>query len=800
MSTAKSRLLEMRKQREKQREGKESSNDAPMSTPVDASPPKVPAEAEPEMNGVKATSETADLEYSDDSGSEYRPPVRNVSDQVPRSDHDTAICKSKSTRTPDHLNEREEQTQNKSASRSPTKPTQRTPTRSWTAVNNSSSHSKQPAAAPAVAEVRAPPLLIHDEIPNYNSDSETDFPKSGKFTDAEILRITGAVAAFRAENDLTQHQVNELVQDTSQQADCKVLWSHLCGVVPRRHRTAVARFVRRRWHNFPVRGKWTAEDDERLKRAYEGKPNRWREISGEVGRFEEDCRDRWRNYLKMGQGMNKDVWTADEEKKFVEIVFGCLRALSEDHKKQRREERFANGEEVGDDDDDDEDDDEEKADGDDNDGYDAEEHLNWNIISDRLGTRSRLQCSVKWKYIRDRLLGPKKTATTNGTSTPSANPNSTSHYTAAGNGTAMTASSKNATTTRKKNVLPRPGPEARDRYAKMLPGDKYDIVKAIKATRTRSEEMIPWDLIRMQMCKRKEAEGAGAGAWAWRSTDMMVCWRMLTRTVALMEQRQRERDAGGGQGRGKGKGKGKTDGIEEEEGEGEDGAEDEIEINDDLDAPLGTGEADGDATLKETLDKVLRYLRQRYKGRLHEHYVHPPKKERAAAAVPRVRAKKSKSARWDDGEGKGKGKPGPKSAAFVTKEDEREEESGIEDEDEGGEVRVENKGPEGRTVDAAEEWRAAVEAMEGGEAGEGSRGMGSSSSQAASSSSPSSSSKGEEEEGGGGVDVERVKMGERKVEEQEGNTEEEGDDSEGGSEDDDDEEDDDADDDDDDSD
>ncbi|GMG16628.1 unnamed protein product [[Candida] boidinii] len=131
----------------------------------------------------------------------------------------------------------------------------------------------------------------------------------------------------------------------------------------------------------------------------------------------EDCRDRWRNYVKCGQNRATNKWTEDEEDKLREVVSLLVKENSEILGKRDDEEEYEEEEEMGQGDDADvvnHDVDaimkNEKTNGDKvkrkkkKNNYNIGESLiNWTIVSERMGgTRSRIQCRYKWNKLLKR--------------------------------------------------------------------------------------------------------------------------------------------------------------------------------------------------------------------------------------------------------------------------------------------------------------------------------------------------------------------------------------------------------------
>ncbi|CAD6502897.1 BgTH12-02571 [Blumeria graminis f. sp. triticale] len=170
---------------------------------------------------------------------------------------------------------------------------------------------------------------------------------------------------------MTQHAVNDLIQKEAKKTDqAKELWLRVSEQVPTIPKQKLINLCRRKFHNYDARGAWTPVQDEDLKALYDKYPNKWTTIGQIMNRFPEDCRDRWRNYLVCGDKLRKVAWEFEEEQRLRCAVGEFLKKYHEEHN---------------------------VADVDDN------LLIDWQTISRMMGhSRSRLQCSFKWKALRDR--------------------------------------------------------------------------------------------------------------------------------------------------------------------------------------------------------------------------------------------------------------------------------------------------------------------------------------------------------------------------------------------------------------
>lgn len=208
-----------------------------------------------------------------------------------------------------------------------------------------------------------------------NGVRATPFSK-GKLSADKVDAISSAVESYRELCNITQFQMNELIQSDAQQKVTQEMWKAICDEVgsgiPRR---SVQNTCRRKFHNFEARGAWTEEQDNELRRSYDEHPGKWKLIGETLNRFPEDVRDRWRNYLVCGDTLKKDAWDIQEEEYLRAAVKKCIRAAREKNSLSEDQATPLNEESL----------------------------IDWQKVSELMGrTRSRLQCRNKWKKLKDR--------------------------------------------------------------------------------------------------------------------------------------------------------------------------------------------------------------------------------------------------------------------------------------------------------------------------------------------------------------------------------------------------------------
>lgn len=196
--------------------------------------------------------------------------------------------------------------------------------------------------------------------------SQEDTISGGNFSQQETEQIQKFMDLYCQTHNLTRHQLCERVWSSNRHKDH--FWDDVTNVLPHRTRASVYKHIRRAYHVFQVRGKWTPEEDRQLGMMVEKEGKVWKAIGLAMGRMPEDCRDRWRNYVKCGNNRVQNKWSTEEEEKLRKII---------ENYHVHHEIRPSSGGRKSD--------------------------INWTEVSELMGgTRSRIQCRYKWMKIKTR--------------------------------------------------------------------------------------------------------------------------------------------------------------------------------------------------------------------------------------------------------------------------------------------------------------------------------------------------------------------------------------------------------------
>lgn len=199
--------------------------------------------------------------------------------------------------------------------------------------------------------------LMHRTTPNLSWGGDGS-EHGGSFSDAEVIVINNFMMDYCRINNMSREELCQRVWSNERRKDN--FWDDVAHILPNRTRASVYKHIRRAYHVFAARGKWTPAEDKELGDLVEAKGKQWKQIGVLMGRMPEDCRDRWRNYVKCGNKRIQNKWGVDEEERLRSVVTGLMASFP---------------------------------------GQD----INWTEVSDLMGgTRSRIQCRYKWTKLTKR--------------------------------------------------------------------------------------------------------------------------------------------------------------------------------------------------------------------------------------------------------------------------------------------------------------------------------------------------------------------------------------------------------------
>ena len=325
-----------------------------------------------------------------------------------------------------------------------------------------------------------------EDLSQKNSTSKT-----GPFSSKESDAIFAWRDSYCSEHEWSHQKFAEIVQANAlNNPTLNTFWSDVHSLLPDRNRQAIQKFCRRKFHNFEKRGAWTEEEDEILKQAVAEKGQSWKAVGEICGRLAEDVRDRYRNYHRNADNRNTEAWTEQEVKNLVKAVGECIWLTQEARIQKRDEVLRQTGVDIGVNEEPDED--------------ELEKLIHWQVVSDRMGgSRSRLQCSYKWKALK---------------------------FAGRTDFTRTLRKLKRTMERLQSGVIDVPvGPrkdwrfmQARRRVARdMLPGDKYDLLEALLHCGASEEKTIVWQALgRKQQWRLR-----------WSTADLKAAWAIMKEEV-----------------------------------------------------------------------------------------------------------------------------------------------------------------------------------------------------------------------------------------------------------------------------
>lgn len=207
-----------------------------------------------------------------------------------------------------------------------------------------------------------------DSLPTRKLGPKDRRTAKGPLTPAEKAMIDGLFQDTLKETGISDSDLRAAIQNWRTATDFK---EAVETALPDRPVAAIRKFCQRRYHNME-RGPWRPEDDDALKKAYTGSPDKWTEISALVGRTASDCKDRWKNTVSIQDTMQVGPWSQEEISSLIKAVDACVRELQKAKKEYRGLDRA-----------------------------ELERMLSWAEVAKKLGgTRSAKRCNEKWQKLK----------------------------------------------------------------------------------------------------------------------------------------------------------------------------------------------------------------------------------------------------------------------------------------------------------------------------------------------------------------------------------------------------------------
>jgi hypothetical protein len=228
---------------------------------------------------------------------------------------------------------------------------------------------------------------------DLNFDPEC--PSSGPFTEDQNELIRRAVRDYQQRTGLDVENLVSVIQwsdpsfdsenpkqrkdfteeDMADFEESKAFWDEIMNSQPslNRSRERVKVHVHAQFSNAK-RGAWTIEEDEKLGQLVDEYGKSWKVIAYSMeNRDPLDCLNRYKDYAQFGEGRNNGRWTAEEEN----LLLKALSAFIQKHEDERDAAQLSPIAEY------------------------VSAHINWGEIVEQMGkVRSRLQCRVKWDYMK----------------------------------------------------------------------------------------------------------------------------------------------------------------------------------------------------------------------------------------------------------------------------------------------------------------------------------------------------------------------------------------------------------------
>lgn len=194
--------------------------------------------------------------------------------------------------------------------------------------------------------------------------------RRGKFSNAERRAVNASVDEYVSETGISREAFLDSLFNSVGRRRFADFFVKTAQKLSGRPVLMVYHYMKRLLHPGNRQGSWTAAEDVQLRRLFAIKGPQWVEISKEMDRFATSCRDRYR---KIRADYTKGPWATDE----IERLEAAVAELT------RSREAAASLAEA-------------------DDPTDAPSALSWYFVSERVRTRSWMQCISKWSHLSHR--------------------------------------------------------------------------------------------------------------------------------------------------------------------------------------------------------------------------------------------------------------------------------------------------------------------------------------------------------------------------------------------------------------
>nr|5EYB_A Chain A, DNA-binding protein reb1 [Schizosaccharomyces pombe 972h-]5EYB_B Chain B, DNA-binding protein reb1 [Schizosaccharomyces pombe 972h-] len=194
-------------------------------------------------------------------------------------------------------------------------------------------------------------------IPGYEKYSRKNSSGRGDFGVQETAIISQEVHNFIMDQGWSEYQFCNQIWAGKCPKTIRMFYSNLYKKLSHRDAKSIYHHVRRAYNPFEDRCVWSKEEDEELRKNVVEHGKCWTKIGRKMARMPNDCRDRWRDVVRFGDKLKRNAWSLEEETQLLQIVA-----------------ELRNREDLSSD-------------------------INWTLVAQMLGTRTRLQCRYKFQQL-----------------------------------------------------------------------------------------------------------------------------------------------------------------------------------------------------------------------------------------------------------------------------------------------------------------------------------------------------------------------------------------------------------------
>ena len=218
---------------------------------------------------------------------------------------------------------------------------------------------------------------------SWNDSKENKLIKKGPWTDREVYKLKKLLCKYAYKHQMTTDDLARLCSDTTP-TEFKNAWTQLATFFPERSVQSIHNVCKRVFNPNNYRGAWTLAEEQQLIRYVDQHGNKWKEIADLLDRTALNVKDKWKQMGANNHKMRRfGAWNIEEMIELFKFVQDTLNITllpkdpdtiqSEEQLMERTQKRVKKYTELL-----------------------KNAEINWNALSEKLLTRSAVDCRLKW--------------------------------------------------------------------------------------------------------------------------------------------------------------------------------------------------------------------------------------------------------------------------------------------------------------------------------------------------------------------------------------------------------------------